>query len=218
MNNNKNHQVSMNNPLNQFYGPLDIDDQVIFYPPCIIGMSIDEIKGRKTSFRKETKICNGTIIKPYALIGQGAQIGHNVEIHEYSKVGDNTTIGDGTKLIYGVKIYKNVSIGAKSIIAGFVCNGAKIGNRTTMMGQLVHRYPSHAIDSWDDSDPEELPAPIIDDDVIIGFNAIIIGGVTIGHNSYVGAGLVVRSDVPPNTIILTSKPYGGDVQCILRRR
>jgi maltose O-acetyltransferase len=45
-------------------------------------------------------------------------------------------------------------------------------------------------------------APItIEDDVWIGFQAIILPGVTIGKGSIVGAGAVVSKDVEPQTIV-----------------
>lgn len=40
---------------------------------------------------------------------------------------------------------------------------------------------------------------IIEDNVFIGLGTIIIGGVTIGQNSVVGAGAVVTRDIPPDT-------------------
>jgi carbonic anhydrase/acetyltransferase-like protein (isoleucine patch superfamily) len=45
------------------------------------------------------------------------------------------------------------------------------------------------------------PAPIvIEENAWIGDHAMITKGVTIGHNSIVGAGAVVVNDVPPNSI------------------
>lgn len=46
-------------------------------------------------------------------------------------------------------------------------------------------------------------APItIHDDCGIGHGAMILPGVTIGPRSIVGAGAVVRRDVPPNTVVV----------------
>jgi galactoside O-acetyltransferase len=45
-------------------------------------------------------------------------------------------------------------------------------------------------------------APVtIGDKVWIGFNAIILKGITIGEGAVVGAGAVVTKDVPPYTIV-----------------
>lgn len=42
---------------------------------------------------------------------------------------------------------------------------------------------------------------VIGDRVWIGFNAIVLKGVTIGEGAIVGAGSVVTCDVPPHTIV-----------------
>lgn len=43
--------------------------------------------------------------------------------------------------------------------------------------------------------------PVIGDNVTLGANVIIIGGVHIGNNVVVGAGSVVVKDVPDNTVV-----------------
>lgn len=45
-------------------------------------------------------------------------------------------------------------------------------------------------------------APVIGDNVFIGANACIIGGVKIGNNVRIGAGAVVVKDVPDNTTVV----------------
>jgi acetyltransferase-like isoleucine patch superfamily enzyme len=46
---------------------------------------------------------------------------------------------------------------------------------------------------------EELPITI-GDDVWLGASAIVLGGVSIGEGSVVGAGSVVTQDLPPYSI------------------
>lgn len=41
---------------------------------------------------------------------------------------------------------------------------------------------------------------VIERDVWIGANAVICGGVTIGHGSVIGAGSVVNKDIPPMSV------------------
>jgi acetyltransferase-like isoleucine patch superfamily enzyme len=41
----------------------------------------------------------------------------------------------------------------------------------------------------------------IGSDVWIGYRALILGGVTIGHGAVIGAGAVVRKDVPPFAVV-----------------
>ena len=42
---------------------------------------------------------------------------------------------------------------------------------------------------------------MVEDDVWIGFGAIILAGVTIGKGAVVAAGAVVKSDVPAYAIV-----------------
>ncbi|AOK63977.1 sugar O-acetyltransferase [Burkholderia ubonensis] len=51
---------------------------------------------------------------------------------------------------------------------------------------------------------------VIERNVWIGAGATIIGGVTVGENSVVGAGSVVTKDVPPNTFV------GGNPARVIR--
>lgn len=51
-----------------------------------------------------------------------------------------------------------------------------------------------------DGDNEHLP--IIGDNVTLGANVVIIGGITIGNNVVVGAGSVVVKDVHDNCIVV----------------
>lgn len=44
--------------------------------------------------------------------------------------------------------------------------------------------------------------PIIGNNVVIGTHAQIIGNVTIGNNSIVGAGAIVTHDVPDNVVVV----------------
>ena len=45
---------------------------------------------------------------------------------------------------------------------------------------------------------------IIEDNVWLGANVIVLGGVTIGHNSIIGAGTVVSKDIQPKSIIVSA--------------
>jgi serine O-acetyltransferase len=44
--------------------------------------------------------------------------------------------------------------------------------------------------------------PTVCDGVFIGNNANVLGNITVGENSRVGAGSVVLSDVPPNSTVV----------------
>lgn len=80
----------------------------------------------------------------------------------------------------------------------------KIGNHVFIsIGVIFH---THDGGTW--IFKEELPdlrvfGPIIiEDNCLIGDNSQILPNVTIGKNSIVGAGSIVISDVPPNSIVM----------------
>lgn len=50
-------------------------------------------------------------------------------------------------------------------------------------------------------------SPSIEDGCLIGAGAKIIGNVTVGRNSRIGAGCTVTMDVPPNSVIISAKPH-----------
>lgn len=59
----------------------------------------------------------------------------------------------------------------------------------------------HAILPMQRADGIGTSKPItIEDDVWIGANATVCGGVTIGKGSIIGAGSVVNKDIPPGVI------------------
>lgn len=51
--------------------------------------------------------------------------------------------------------------------------------------------------------PSKTPV-IIEDDVLIGANAVVLEGVRVGKGAVVAAGSVVTKDVPPNTVVAGS--------------
>lgn len=49
---------------------------------------------------------------------------------------------------------------------------------------------------------KEQPKPKIGNNVKICCNAVIIGGISIGDNTVIGAGAVVRTDIPANCVVI----------------
>lgn len=110
----------------------------------------------------------------------------------------------GVVKIYGkVKVsgwYKNITIGDNCTINEGVFLNARgkitIGNNCRLSshtkiytGQLTIESPRVHLEK----------NTTIEDNVWIGSGAIILGGVTVGNNSIIGAGAVVTSDTKPNS-------------------
>lgn len=106
-------------------------------------------------------------------------------------LGTRAVIGPNTRIMANTR----VRIGARCMISWNCSIFDSIGHRLWLEG----------------SGEAKIEAPItIGDDVWIGPYSIIMKGVTIGNNSVIGAGSVVRRDVLPNTLVMgnPARPTG----------
>lgn len=101
------------------------------------------------------------------------------------------SIGDDCYLGSGVQFYPwnaCISIGNDVLIAAGV--------------RMITRKHGFGMTGRPMSQQGYTNAPIvIEDDVWVGFGAVILPGVTIGRGSIVGAGAVVTKDVEPYTVV-----------------
>ena len=143
---------------------------------------------------------HGTRLGHHVVISEGVQLGRNVKLDDQTFIGQFTSIGDGSE-VHGVKIHREVVVGKNSFIGGEVSNWTTIGDEVTFMGRILHtyRHPGSA-DNWRNSDRQ--PSPTIHDHSVIGEGALLIGGVEIGPASYVSAGEIVKSHVPPEHVFI----------------
>lgn len=122
--------------------------------------------------------------------------------------GGRIEIGRGARLAMGSKLVcgGHLSIGSRTVIGPHVvamCNTeVHIGARC-MISWNCSIFDSFGHRMWLENVGEvEVEAPIyIGDDVWIGPYSIVMRGVTIGDNCVIGAGSVVRRDVPPNSLV-----------------
>jgi acetyltransferase-like isoleucine patch superfamily enzyme len=93
------------------------------------------------------------------------------------------SIGDGTYLNRGTEV-----VATASVAIGRDCS---IGRDVIIMDSDQHALPGQTFVS--------RPV-VIEDRVWIGARAIVLKGVTIGHDAVIGAGSIVTRDVPPSSI------------------
>jgi acetyltransferase-like isoleucine patch superfamily enzyme len=96
------------------------------------------------------------------------------------EIGNNVFINYGSSLVSSA----HVKIGDDCLI----------GTHVMVMDCDFHRVEDKA---WDTTG---MPV-ILEDRVWLGNRSIVLKGVTIGHDSVVGAGSVVTKDVPPRTLV-----------------
>lgn len=89
----------------------------------------------------------------------------------------------------------------------------KIGNHVTVAQDV--KFITHDGGAWifrDEIPDIQVFGPIIiEDNCVIGANAVLFPNIRIGPNSIVGAGSVVITDVPPNMIVMgvPARPLGS---------
>ena len=109
---------------------------------------------------------------------------------------DRCTVLRGARI--GFRSYANESTIRGSTTIGRYCS---IGRRCSI-GAAHHPLDwltTHAFGFGDRTQPEE--PTVIGNDVWIGDNVVVIGGITISDGAVVGAGSVVTKDVPPYAIV-----------------
>lgn len=106
--------------------------------------------------------------------------------------GVNHTLRLVTTVLYSIEIGNDIELGDGinfTHTLGTVIGGtSKVGNRVKFMG-------NNTIGSAKDNG-----CPVIEDDVVIGCGARILGPIRIGKGAYIGANAVVLHDVPAGAV------------------
>ncbi|MBR3693944.1 MAG: 2,3,4,5-tetrahydropyridine-2,6-dicarboxylate N-acetyltransferase [Erysipelotrichales bacterium] len=123
------------------------------------------------------------ILEINARIEPGAIIREGAVIHEHAVI------------LMGAVINTGAVIGEKTMID----MGAIIGGRA-MIGKNCHIGANSVIAGV--LEPMSVIPCVIEDDVMIGANAVILEGVRVGKGSVIGAGSIVLQDVPANSVVV----------------
>ena len=119
----------------------------------------------------------------------------------FGKVGVNPWIESPFQCDMGfmIELGDNVYINHNCMFLD--CGGITIGDNVLIGPNVGIFTPEHAFDPQLRIEGYEISHPVvIKDNVWIGGNVSIIGGVTIGENTIIGAGSVVTHDIPANVI------------------
>ncbi|KAF1296598.1 2,3,4,5-tetrahydropyridine-2,6-dicarboxylate N-acetyltransferase [Enterococcus sp. JM4C] len=123
----------------------------------------------------DTKDINARI-EPGAIIRDQVEIGDNAVIMMGAIINIGAVIGEGTMIDMGA------ILGGRAI-TGKNCH---IGAGTVLAGVI---------------EPPSAEPVVVEDDVLIGANAVVLEGVRIGRGAVVAAGAVVVEDVAPYTVV-----------------
>lgn len=118
----------------------------------------------------------------------------NARIEPGAIIRDQVTIGEQAVIMMGAIINIGAEIGPKTMID----MGAVLGGRATV-GANCHIGAGTVLAGVVEP-PSALPV-VVEDDVVIGANAVVLEGVRIGKGAVVAAGAIVIEDVEPYTVV-----------------
>ncbi len=179
-------------------GDCEISNSAMIMLGSIIGKKYRRYLNGEFEEDSKTVVEENVFIGYQCLVGNGSVIGKNSVLDDKSVIESHVEIGEGNLVIYGAQICSEVKIGNECVIGGFIGERTIIGNNCRIFGSIVHSQ-YEPLNEWDAEDSIE-DAPVIHDEVFIGFNSIISASVTIGPRAYVCAGSIVTLNVPERHI------------------
>ena len=131
--------------------------------------------------------------------GVHALLAHRVAhgLHETGVPLLPRTVATATRMLTGIEIHPNARIGDAFFIDHGM--GVVIGE-TAEIGRNVTLYQGVTLGGTGFATGKRHPT--VEDNVTVGSGAKLLGPITIGHGSKVGANTVVIHDVPPNTTVV----------------
>lgn len=136
------------------------------------------------------------IVDEGARIGRGTKIWHwthiccSAEIGEQCSLGQNVYVGNDVRIGNGVRIQNNVSVyDAVTLEDDVFCGPSAVFTNVYNPRAAITRK-------------SEYRPTLIRRGATLGANCTIVCGVTVGQYAFVGAGAVVRTDVPAYALML----------------
>ncbi len=125
-----------------------------------------------------TKIWHFCHVMAGAQIGRNCGLGQNVMVASQVVIGDNVRIQNNVSLYTGVELEDDVFCGPSCVFTNVINPRSEIARKDQYRRTTVRRGAT------------------------IGANATIVCGATIGRYAFIGAGAVVRGDVPDYALML----------------
>jgi len=155
---------------------------------------------------KTARVRSGAYIEGPSFIDEGADVGPNCYIRPCTSLGKNTRIGNACEIKNSI-IMDRTHVGHLSYMGDSVigehCNlaaGTLIANLRFDNGHVKMVVKNRVVDTG-----RRKLGVILGDEVKTGINALLMPGVKVGQNSWIGPDYMVQRDIEANTVTMVDK-------------
>jgi serine acetyltransferase len=152
-----------------------------------------------------TEIGTGAILRRFCVIYEGVKTGPGLDCAHHVTIREHCDLGRGVELGPFTYIKRDCQVGDHSRIAGELCDRTIVGRYCTVFGRTVHKFYAGISGLKEES-------PRLEDGVVIGREACIVGPIIVDRLSLVGAGSVVTRSVDQKLVVV------GNPARVLRER
>jgi acetyltransferase-like isoleucine patch superfamily enzyme len=194
----------------------EIAETAVIFPGTVIGEGCTildyavvgkqpTLSPRSTAKREElppAELGAGSVVSTGAVVFAGTTIGERVIVGDQASVRERCTIGDDVVIGRGSLVENDTSVGALTKIQAHAYITAYsllednvfiapcvITTNDNFMGRTEQRL-------------EQIKGPTIRHGARIGGGAVLLPGIEIGEEAFVGAGAVVIRDVPARALVV----------------
>jgi serine O-acetyltransferase len=130
----------------------------------------------------------------------GYRVAHWFWIHNFKLIG--RILSQFVRGWTGIEIHPGATIGPGL----FIDHGMEVViGETSEIGEDVTLY--HGVTLGGTSNIKGKRHPTLEDCVVVGTGAKILGAITVGESSRVGANAVVVRSVPPDSVVMRTRPH-----------
>ena len=196
----------------------EVADTAIVYPGTVVGEGCrildyavvgkqPTLSPRSTAKREELpplELGAGTIVSTGAVVFAGTTIGERVIVGDHACVRERCTIGDDVVIGRGSLVENDTSVGALTKIQAHAYITAYslleenvfiapcvITTNDNFMGRTEQRH-------------ELVKGPTIRRGARVGGGAVLLPGIEVGEEAFIGAGAVVLRDVAAHAVVVGS--------------
>jgi acetyltransferase-like isoleucine patch superfamily enzyme len=194
----------------------EVGDNVVIYPGTVIGDGCriadnavvgkqPTLSARSTARREELpplELGAGTVVSTGAVVFAGTKIGARVIVGDQACVRERCVIGDDVVVGRGSLVENDTTVGALTRIQAdaYITAYSTLEDNVFIAPCVVTTNDNYM--GRTEKRHELTRGPTIRRGARVGGGAILLPGVEIGEEAFVGAGAVVLEDVAPRTVVV----------------